>query len=107
MKDSNVVCPKCKADNCPYNDTCIKCNYTLIGPEMRVLDKIVEAWTQFTKLPKGHPDEIHEARNSIHHLQDLIACRMASKLTSGVFKRFNKPSPQVKDDIETPAIQKG
>ena len=52
---SNVVCPKCKTDNDPYNTDCTRCETPLIGDELRVMDKAVEVWSEFIKLPEGHP----------------------------------------------------
>lgn len=88
MKDSNVVCPKCKADNCPYNNECINCDHTLVGDEVRVLDKTAELWNEFLKLTGGHPDEKHEFKLCIHRMQDMIGSRIATKLTEGIYRTF-------------------
>lgn len=83
--NQNIVCPDCKADNCSFNDTCISCNAPLVGDEVRVLIKTAELWEEFVKLPSDHPDEQNEIRLSIHRLQDIIAVRMARRLTRGIY----------------------
>lgn len=88
MKDSNIVCPKCKADNCPYNNNCLKCNYPLIGDEMRILDQTRNLWGVVIKLHESHPDERNDFKDAIHRIQDLIAFRIASKLTDGIFREW-------------------
>lgn len=86
MKNTPFFCPKCKADNCIYNDTCIKCEAPLIGDEARLLDETAKLWNKFISLPQQHPDEFNEVKDAIHRIQDLIAVRMARKLTGGIFR---------------------
>jgi len=86
--NTNVVCPKCKADNCTYNDTCIKCDTPLVGDEVRILDKTADLWNAFLKLTDGHPDERNEFKLCVHRMQDILSARMAAKLTEGIFKTF-------------------
>lgn len=58
---TNVVCPKCKADNCPNNNECINCDHTLIGDEVRLLDETRNLWS-----------------------------KIASKLTDGIFREWKQ-----------------
>lgn len=87
---TNVVCPKCKADNCPNNNECINCDHTLIGDEVRLLDETRNLWSKILMLPESHPDERNDFKDAIHKIQDLIAFRIASKLTDGIFREWKQ-----------------
>lgn len=47
--------------------------------ERLVLDRLGEAWSEFLKLERQHPDELGEFRHGIHRLQGLVAMRVARR----------------------------
>lgn len=47
----------------------------LTAQDRLVLQKLCEAWNEFMKLPKLHPEEIHEFRYALHVAQAMIQSR--------------------------------
>lgn len=51
----------------------------LTDDEGKVMDSLVEAWTQFSLLDMQHPMDKTDFCNAIHKCQDLLACRIARR----------------------------
>jgi hypothetical protein len=49
------------------------------NPEQKVMACLNRAWSEFLKLERQHPDELDEFRHGIHHLQGLMAMRVARR----------------------------
>jgi hypothetical protein len=45
--------------------------------EKKVLALSAELWETYITMPKQHPDEHNELRDAIHHIQGLVAMRIA------------------------------
>jgi len=52
--------------------------------EQKVIDKLIEAWNEFMKLPPVHPDDANDFRYHLHSLQRVIFSRQ-------VVSRYNTP----------------
>lgn len=41
-----------------------------------IMDSLVDAWNEFIKLPKQHPDEINDFADGIHKCQYILGMRI-------------------------------
>lgn len=55
--------------------------------EKKVLDYLVNAFNEFIKLDKQHPDELRDFTDGIHKCQYLIGMRVARKHEPKIFPR--------------------
>lgn len=51
----------------------------LTESEGRVMDALVEAFNEFSKLERQHPDELRNFVDGIHRCQDVLAVRIARR----------------------------
>lgn len=47
--------------------------------EQKVMDNLLYAMAEYSKLPRQHPSEIHEFVLSLHRLQELLAIRVTRR----------------------------
>ena len=50
-----------------------------------VLNQLVEAWNNFCKLDRQHPDEMRDFADGIHKCQYVLAMRYARKHRPDIF----------------------
>ena len=61
--------------------------------EKKVLEKLAEAWNEFLKLEKQHPDEISDFCDGIHKCQLVIGMRFARESNPEIFPKKSKDEP--------------
>ena len=59
-------------------------------PERKVSYHLRQAWNEFLKLERQHPDEQDEFRHGIHHLQGLLAMRVARRTEPEDWPTYNE-----------------
>ncbi len=60
-------------------------NKYITQAERDISDHLIEAFDNFLKLDRQHPDEVHFFRDGIHQCQLMIAARIARKAEPDVF----------------------
>jgi hypothetical protein len=58
----------------------------LTPQEEKVMDMLVNAWNEFSKIEATHPTEKQEFCDSLHRLQDLLAARIVRRDYPGYWR---------------------
>ena len=68
---------------------CVSClkERNIMEQEKKVLEKLAEAWHEFLKLEKQHPDEISDFCDGIHKCQLVIGMRFARESNPEIFPK--------------------
>lgn len=62
----------------------------LTEQEGRVMDSLVTAWNEFTKLKTTHPSETNDFMNSIHQCQNILCMRILRRDYPEGYPTYNK-----------------
>jgi hypothetical protein len=62
----------------------------LTEQEGKVMDNLVNAWNEFTKLEKTHPSETNDFMNAIHQCQNTLCMRILRRDYPKGYPTYNK-----------------